>query len=180
MKWLKYTLVGILTLVVLFVVIGKFLPNEWQVSRSITINAAPAQIYPYIADLKKWPLWSPWTSESDKTLVYTYEGPDSGVGAKQNWTSESMGKGWLQIREANPETGIQLELFIDMGRFQSNIQGTIALEAIGSETKVTWTDKGDSGNSLVRKWFSILMDPIMGREFNQGLQKLKQVVESSK
>lgn len=181
MKFLKYTLIGVVTLIALFVLIGNFLPNEWEVSRKTTIMAKPEQIYPYIADLRQWQQWSPWTTKTDPSLVYTYEGPEMGVGAKQNWTSDSMGKGWLQIREADPQTGIKLELFMDMGRFQSTLQGQIAFAAEGSEsTVVTWTDKGDSGNNIIRKWFNLCMDPMMGSQFEEGLSNLKALAESKK
>ncbi len=170
-------LLGILAAV--FVVGGMVVPSLWQVSRSTIIAKNPEAIYPYLASLKKWEQWSVWTQENDPTLVYTYEGPESGKGAKQHWTSKKMGSGWLEITEANPETGIVYTLFIDMGRFQSTIQGSIKLEGGGTYTKLTWSDHGDAGENLLKKWMNMIMDPMLGRQLETSLVRLKTLIEKT-
>ena len=49
--------------------------------------------------------WTPWNSQLDPTLVYTYEG-EPGVGFRSRWTGEKAGKGTLEITSAEPGRGI--------------------------------------------------------------------------
>ncbi len=166
-------------LAAVFAVGGMVVPSLWQVNRSTIIAKNPEAIYPHLASLKAWEQWSVWTKAQDPTLVYTYEGPESGVGAKQHWTSEKMGAGWLEITEASPESGIVYTLFIDMGHFQSTIMGKIQLERTGISTKVTWSDHGDAGDNLVKKWMNMIIDPMLGKQLETSLAHLKALIEKS-
>lgn len=175
----KKVFLGIGAVLVLIVVVGLLLPREWTVERSIVIAAKPEAIHTYVADFKKWPMWSPWSAEQDSSMTYTYEGPETGMDAKQSWTSKNMGSGWMKIVEANPMTGIRYDLFIDMGRFQSNLTGGLSYEPAENGTKVTWRDHGDNGYNIVKRYFGLMMDSHMGKELDKGLSKLKQVVEAT-
>jgi len=180
MKALKNILIAVAALVVLFIVVGLFLPNTWEVSRSATMSAGKERIYDSVANLSKWLEWSPWNDTKDASLVYTYEGPEEGEGAQQNWTSEKMGTGWLKLTKAHPETGISYDLFIDMGRFQSTLHGEIAFETVGDQTKVTWTDRGENGNNIIKKLLmSLSMKSMLGKDMELALQKIKEIVEKT-
>ena len=178
MKILKTIALSLVVIVALLAIIGLFLPSKWESSVSLNMNASSEQIYTYVANLKKWQEWSPWNTDQDPTLTYTYTGPEVGVDAQSNWTSKSMGTGWLKITKADPMTGVNYDLFIDMG-FESTLQGSIAFEKYGDMTKVTWTDKGDNGNNIILKWMSLLMRPMMKGQLNAGLTKLQEVVTAS-
>jgi len=180
MKALKNILITVAALVGLFIVIGLFLPNTWEVQKSVTMAASKENIYEHVANLAKWLEWSPWNDTKDTSLKYTYEGPEIGAGAQQNWTSDKMGTGWLKITEANPEKGINYDLFIDMGRFQSNLHGEMAFETVDGQTKVTWTDRGENGGNIIRKWMALSMGSMLGKDMEEGLNKLKQIVEATK
>lgn len=177
MKVLKNISIAIAVLVALFIVVGLFLPSKWEVSRSLTMTASKERIYQQVANLQNWLNWSPWTGEEDKSLVYTYSGPEEGVGAQQNWTSEKMGNGWLKVVKAEAQSGVDYELFIDMGRFQSTLNGQMSFETVGDQTKVVWTDTGDSGNNLIKRWMSLGMNSMLGKDLDKGLAKLKELVE---
>ncbi len=171
MRILKILSNIVLILAGVYIAGGFLISPEWSVSRSIAIDANPEKIYPFVSNFKEWEKWSPWNE--DKTLKYSYQGPEEGVGAKQNWTSEKMGKGWMQLSEANPQTGIAYDFFIDMGRSQSSLQGKMDFTRQDNKTLVTWTDKGDSGKSFVKRWMSLLIKPMLGKDMNKGLANLK-------
>ena len=108
---MKIVQAGSLLLIVLAavcVVGGMAVPSLWQVSRSTIIAKRPEAIYPYLASLKKWEQWSVWTKKKDPTLNYVYEGPEIGAGARQRWTSQKMGDGWLEITEAHLEKALRI------------------------------------------------------------------------
>lgn len=178
MKVIKIASRLALAFVVLFFAIGFFLPSKWEVSRTVLMPANSETIYAYTADLKKWTEWSVWTKKQDPSLEFTYEGPDSGIGAQQNWTSDNMGKGWLKILQANQDTGLAYDLFIDMGSFQSTIHGRMTFESKDNQTLVTWADNGDSGNNILKKWMNLMMDSMLGKELETSLNNLKTLVGS--
>jgi len=177
MKILKNVALTLVVIVALMAVIGFFLPSKWETSASMSMKAPCDRIYPHVADLKKWQGWSPWTTEKDPTLTYTYTGPESGVDAQSNWTSKSMGTGWMKITKADSMSGVTYDLFINMG-FESTLQGSIGFEKDGDMTKVTWTDKGDAGNNIIMKWMALFMGSTMKGELESGLAKLKGLVEA--
>lgn len=179
MRALKILLTVILILGVIFVIGGWLIPSEWRVSRSITIQATPEKIYPYLSNFKQWERWSPWNASKDATLNYTYTGPKQGRGAKQSWTSEKMGAGWMQLTQANPETGVTYDLFIDMHGSQSQLHGKIDLirHANGQSTLVTWTDTGNVGPSFVKRWMSLMIKAMLSRDIGTGLAGLKSISE---
>lgn len=180
MRSLKLVFKGLLLLTGFFIAGGYFIPAQWAESRAIAIHASAEQIYPMVSNFKNWEKWSPWNSHKDASLQYSYWGPEEGVGAKQSWSSEKMGKGWMQFTSATPETGVVYDLHIDMGRSQTQLQGTIAFTPNGDETIVTWTDKGDSGSSFVKRWMSLLIKVMLGKDLEKGLSNLKALVETGK
>lgn len=164
-------------LIAAFFIGGLLIPKEWSVSRSVTIQASPEKIYPFISDFKEWDKWSPWNATKDPSMQYSYSGPETGVGAKRSWTSEKMGTGWMELTTADPQTGISYDLFIEMGNEKTKLHGIIALQATGNETQVTWTDQGSTGNSFKRRWLSLMLKQILGKDLESGLNQLKTVVE---
>lgn len=177
MRILKFLLNILFVLVVVFIIGGFFIPADWTVSRSTMMHASAEQIYPFVSNFKTWEKWAPWNSSKDASLKYSYEGPETGVGAKQSWTSDKMGNGWMQFTASDPQTGVAYDLFIDMGSMQSSLHGNIAFSHEGDGTRVTWTDKGNSGKSFVRRWMSLMLKPMLGRDFDTGLAALKAMVE---
>jgi hypothetical protein len=180
MKIIKFLFGLLIVAAIAYFAIGYFLPNDWQVSRTIMIHRSPDVIYPYVANLKKWPEWSPWGKEADPTLEYTYEGSRMGEGSQQNWTSQKMGKGWLRINEADPLTGISYDLYIDMNDMKSQLKGRIAFANIGgASTQVTWTDFGSADGTILKRWMAQLIRFMLGRQLDEGLLKLKMIVETN-
>lgn len=173
-KWLLI-IIGIL--IAVFVIGGFMIPKEWTVSRSITIDAPPEEVYAPIADLRRWQEWSAWTLDSDPTQVYTYDCPEPGVGCKWSWTSENMGTGNLTIVKGDSARGVTYELFLDMSGMQSTMIGEIAFRERDGTTTVTWTDRGNSENNLIKRWMSLMIGKMLGDELDFGLNNLKTLVE---
>ena len=56
--------------------------------------------------------------------------------------------------------------------------GAIMLEAGGENTKVTWSNEGDLGANPINRYFGLMMDRMMGPDFEEGLNNLKRAVEA--
>jgi len=176
MKFLKWVIGGLLGLVAVMAVIGMFLPGTFKVTRS-TVVAAPAEkIYPLIAEPKRWKDWSVW-NQRDPAMTITYSGPESGVGAVWEWKSQSEGDGRMTFTAADPGKRAEFDLFFP--DFGTTSKGQLLLTPEGSGTRVTWTMNGDMGKNPLFHWMALMMDGMVGKDFDAGLANLKALAEKT-
>ena len=173
---MKTVLKGLLYLVVLlavvFVIGGFLLPARTHVERSITIERPPGEVHAILDSYKRFNEWSPWY-DIEPTAKYSYSGPESGVGATMNWEGAKVGKGSQRITESVPQLKVVNTMDLD-----GNVAlGTFSLQAQGTGTRVTWALDSEHGNNLVSRWFGLLLDSMVGKDYDKGLAKLKAVVE---
>lgn len=161
--------------VVLGAVVAAALPREWKVTRSIVIAAPPAKIHPWLADLKRWQDWSPWTRALDPQLRNIYEGPPDGAGAKWSWLGPKLGRGTIAIVECDEARGLSLELRIESDDVNAHAELTYAVE--GEATRVTWVDHGTL--PPLAGLFRGTVERELGARFDSGLAKLKQLAEAN-
>jgi hypothetical protein len=177
MNFFMRLLFGLVLIVAALVGISFFLPTEWKVERSITINASPEKIYPLIANLNTgWPQWSAFDA-AYPDAVYTPAGTEEGLGAIRSWTSTSMGDGSQTIVKADATEGIEFDL--TMIKYGSTLRGQILFTPVEGGTLVRWIDVGQTGNNPISRWMGLFMDRMMGEMFEQSLQNLKNLSESA-
>jgi effector-binding domain-containing protein len=177
MKILKRILIVLLILIGLLLVISLFLPSKVHVERSIVIKAPANVVFAQVNSLKNWNNWSPWMKKDPK-MVSTYEGPESGVGSKSNWTSEvhDVGKGNMSITESHPDSMIKVHMEFT-GRGGADASFLFAKDSGG--TKVTWSFDNDMGWNLPGRYAGLMMDKWLGPDFENGLKELKTVSEKA-
>jgi carbon monoxide dehydrogenase subunit G len=174
MRVLKVIAIGIIAFSVLVFGIGAFLSKDFHVERSIEIDAPPEKVFAHVNSLKKWGAWSPWLAR-DPSIQNTYSGPDEGVGASVSWTSEGSGSGSQTIVASEPPSRIETQLdFGEMGQPTADWR----FEPNGSGTTVTWGMTGSATGPL-GGYFASMMDGMLGPDYEDGLARLKKVVESS-
>lgn len=172
MKILKFIGVGILFLIVLFFGIAWFIPSQVHVERAIVIPSSSEIVFNQVNDLRKWKHWAPW-QRMDPNMVITYEGFLSGEGASYSWTSNKVGSGKLTITESHPNRYIATDLdFAEEGK----ATGYYRFEPVEGGTKVTWAFETNMGKNPVAKYVGLFMDSMVGNDFEQGLQNLKNYV----
>ncbi|PCJ89113.1 MAG: hypothetical protein COA57_02555 [Flavobacteriales bacterium] len=171
---MKKFLIVLLVIVVILGLVTLVLPSEISVERSALINASPSTVFEEVNVLKNWDHWSPW-KEKDPTIKNTYSSvPETGVGSWTKWTSEEEGGGKLTILESEEPTHIKNQLdFEGMG----TSYGEWDFKATENGTEVTWSFTGDMGY-LGRIFPGLLMDGMIGPEFEKGLANLKEHCES--
>jgi hypothetical protein len=158
---------------VVVVGIGAILPKDFAVERSIEIDASPEAVFDEVSSLRKWDAWSPWIAR-DPSIRNTYSGPEAGVGAMVTWTSEKSGDGKQMITLSERPTRLETTLdFGDMG--QPNAYWTF--EPSGKGVKVTWGLSGATSGPL-GGYFARMMDDWVGADYEDGLARLKEVVEA--
>jgi len=170
-------IVAVVALVVIgFVIVAALQPADFRISRQTTIAAPPAAVFPHVNNLSKWRAWSPWEG-LDPNLKRTYEGPASGEGASYAWVGNSqVGEGRMTITESKTNQLVRLRLEF-LKPFQATNQTEFTFEPTGGRTAVTWSMTGK--HTFMGKAMSLVMnmDRMIGKNFEDGLDKLKAVTE---
>ncbi|MEO8365640.1 MAG: SRPBCC family protein [Pseudoxanthomonas sp.] len=174
MKLLKW-LLTVLLLMGVALMGGLLLPGNSHLQRSVVIERPPAEVFAALNSFQRFTEWSPW-SDLDRDAIYTYSGPLTGVGAKMAWTgNSSIGSGSQQIIKSTPDRSIVNAL--DVGGSQATAGYLLVAESSG--TRVTWSMDSAHGYNPVKRWFgALLLDRVVGKDYEKGLAKLKSVLES--
>ena len=148
----------------------------FTVERSTTIAATPDRIFESLIDFHNWVDWSPWEG-IDPNMARTYSGPDAGVGTVYEWEGiRKVGKGRMEITGADAPKDLEIKLdFIKP--FKASNTTVFTLDAIGDDTRLTWTMTGPK--TLLSKIMGIFMsmDKLVGKDFEKGLAQLKTIAE---
>lgn len=177
---LTYILIGVGALVALFAVIVTLQPSGFRISRSATMAAAPAAAFAQVNDFHNWRAWSPWEG-IDPALQRTYEGPESGPGAVYSWVgNKNVGEGRMTILESKPGESVKIKLdFIKP--FAATNTALFTFQPQANQTDVTWTMEGEKTCFFAKAMhLCINMDKMIGGNFEQGLAKMKSLVEQER
>jgi hypothetical protein len=153
------------------------LPDTFRVQRSITIQAPPEKVFPWMNDLEKGRAWSPW-EKLDPNMKRTHSGPANGKGAVYAWDgNKDVGAGRMEIIESIPPSKVVMNL--DFIRpMEGHNQVEYVLEPQGKATNVTWAMYGPT--PYISKVICVFMnmDKMVGTQFEKGLADLKALVET--
>jgi effector-binding domain-containing protein len=171
---LRKILVIAVVVLALAAVIGLMLPRNIHVQRSITIARPASLIYATVNSFQLFPQWSPWQS-LDPNMRQSTAGAREGVGAKLIWSgNDKVGSGTQVITASTPDQSVASD--IDFGKM-GVAKSTLVLAPQSSSTRVTWMFDIDMGAGPVGRYFGLLMDGMIGKDFDSGLSRLKTLVE---
>ena len=175
MKILRRLAYAILGIIALLVVITFFLPKHAHVERSITINAPASSVFGAVNDLEKWKDWSPWLN-MDPDMKLEYGQTTVGQGASYTWDSkmQNVGTGKMTIAESVPNSIIKTTMNF-APNMDDEMYAQLKFTEVEGQTTILWDFDGDFKGS--GKWFGIMMDKILGPQYEKGLASLKEYVE---
>ncbi len=81
----------------------------------------------------------------------------------------------MTFTAAEPGKRLVYELLI--ADFGTASTGELRLAAQGSATQVTWVINGDMGGNPLFRWMTLMMDGMVGKDFEGGLANLKGLAE---
>ena len=170
LKKIALVLIGLL---IVLLGVGAFLTKDYRVERSIEITASVEVVFSQVNSLKNWEPWSPWLA-NDSTIKNTFSGPAAGEGAKVSWTSEKSGGGTQLITQSVANSRIETALdFGDMGTATADW----IFESQGDAVRVIWGLSGTAEGAM-GGYFAKMMDGWVGKDYEQGLLRLKEHVEN--
>ena len=175
---MKKLVIGIVAIVVLFGAAGLLLPANVGFERSVSLKAKPEVVYGYLNGFKNFNEWSPWAG-LDPNTQYAITGPETGIGAKQAWTSEdpNVGNGSQEIIAVTPNESIQIRL--EFGGTTTENISTQTITPEGEGSKLVWRMDSALGMNPINRWFgTFLLERFVGPDYEKGLAALKPKVEA--
>ena len=173
---IKRILIGIVALLVLFFVVGFLLPRDVYVERSVEIDASPQQVFAMVNDFQQFNRWQPW-HQIDPETRYVFEGPDTGAGSRMNWYSDhpNVGDGMQEILLSEPYSRVRAALDFGTGGLA---YADYLIDVTDGGSVLTWTLESDMGGNPLGRYVGLMMDGMIGPAYEQGLGKLKEILES--
>ena len=175
MNTLLYIVIAIVLLIVILAIIA---PKNYAVSRDIRIDKPISEVYNYLKFINNQDHWSPW-QERDPDMKKTFTGTDGEVGFISAWESDhkQVGSGEQEIvgLKENEEIATHLRF---LKPFKSESDAYIRVEEANRGTKVTWGFSGNNKFPVSIMMLFMNMDKAVGGDFEQGLSKLKKVLEN--
>ncbi len=171
-----YLLLGLAAIIVAFVLIVALQPAAFTIARQTAINAAPKDVFGYANDLHKFQEFSPFV-DFDPAAKTEFTGPAAGVGAVFKWNGNNKaGQGVMTVIESRPPELVRLRLEF-LRPFKATNTAEFTFKPQGGQTVAIWSMSGK--NNFMGKTFSLCLnsDKMIGREFEKGLAKLKQLCE---
>jgi effector-binding domain-containing protein len=174
---MKKILYVIIAIGVLYIVLALFGKPDVKVERQISISKPAEVIMPKLTDLKFFhDQWSPWT-EKDTAMVTNYSGEPGKIGHKMDWSgNKNVGTGSMEITNIKNDSIIMKLVFKGKGESK----GYYIVSGKDKMTNVTW------GLEMKIPFFArpvmmfMNMDKMMAPDFENGLAKLKKVMEETK
>lgn len=170
-------LIVLAVLVVIFLVVAAFQPEDFRVERSIAISAPAAYAFEQVNDLHKWQEMSPY-AKMDPAAKYIFTGPTAGVNAAMAWAGNSnVGEGKMTITESRPNELIKMRLDFEKP-FKSSCAAEFTFKQSGDQTTVTWAMAGKKIFITKAMGLIVSMDKMIGGQFEDGLATLKKLAEA--
>ena len=151
-------------------------PGDFRVERRLRIAASPDQIWPLVGELRAFNRWNPY-ERKDPLIKGQYAGTASGIGSRYAWESDKVGTGSLEIIGQQPGRAVRMRLDF-VKPFEAHNQAEFALlPTPDGATEVSWRMHGPA--NFMSKVMGVFMDmdKMVGRDFEAGLQNLRQIAE---
>ncbi|MBK7644099.1 MAG: SRPBCC family protein [Planctomycetes bacterium] len=171
MKVMRFALFAVFALFAAVFGYAYFKDSTWRAEGVMVIEAAPEKVLPHVEAPKRWLEWMPWCDPTADGFQASYEGPESGPGARMKWSSTEK-HGELTILSVSPAEGVAYELELD----GSPGRGVVRLEPYGTQTRVHWLYTGDLEGNLFARYFIGFMQKGLMPTLQKGLANLREGV----
>ena len=136
------------------------------------------EVYEYLRYLRNQDHWVKWY-QLDPEMKKTHKGEDGKIGFQSAWESEhkKVGAGQQTITTLDDNKAIYTKLEF-YKPFKSESDAYIRTEKVDdTTTEVSWGFTGEMNPPMNVMLLFMNMDKLVGNDFEEGLAKLKQILE---
>lgn len=153
------------------------LPDSYEVSRSIVIDAKAEQVFPYLNNPTQWEQWNAWNKAYDPTMIRLYGGPMAGTGASQQWNGDKLGQVQMHFTESTPPSQLYYKQQTK-GELYETV-GIFSLEPVTEGTRVVWHQKARIEDTPLERYKGFFRKMRVEQETEQSLLALKGLFEKT-
>ena len=150
----------------LYLLLGVFLPGTWTAQTEARLPARPEVVFPF---LNQPNLWMRWNAVPDSGLEPV--GGTSGVGAGLEWDDPRYGSGRFMIQESRPPRFVQYQVLVEDGAL--TVTGRLELSPDGTGSLLQWTEEGDFGWNPILGYAARGMGDSQREAMEAGLEVLR-------
>lgn len=174
MRIIKKILIFLAALIALLLVAALFIPNDYTVSHTTTINKPQKEVYDYVRMQKNNEKWSTFF-EGDPNIKLTYTGEDGTVGSSQYWNgNDDVGEGSQTITKIDGE---RIDILLHFVRpFEGDNKAASIVKAVDANS-CTFTEEFHGSESYPMNLMNIPFKMMLGSAFEKNGEKLKSVLE---
>ena len=140
------------------------------------VETLPPYLFAQINDLQRMKNWNPY-EKKDPSLKGEFGPTTRGVGASYAWDSDKVATGRMTIVASKPLRQVTLRLDFEKP-FVSTVTTEYTLKPDRGGTQVTWSMQGPANFAHRLMETVFVLDPLIGRDLDQGLSNLKVASES--
>lgn len=149
------------------------------IEKSVIISKPRREVFDYIRHIRNQDHYSVWNMQ-DPNQKTTFSGEDGSVGFIYSWDSQdkNVGAGSQEIKRIVDNELVESELRFERP-MKSVATSTMKIsEASPTQTKVSWSFDGKMKFPL--NILSFVMKGVLGKQLQQGLNNLKNKLESNR
>ncbi len=175
---IKISLIVLALAISAVLVLAATRPDVYTVSRSQLVSAPADKLHAIINTPREFERWSPYAAK-DPQMKNSYSGPASGVGARTDFAGNSqVGTGSVEIiRSTSPGEVAMLLTMREPFAAQNEVLYTLVPQ--GNATQVTWAMTARQPYFAKVIGVFINMDQMIGKDFADGLARLKVLTEKA-
>lgn len=174
MKLVRFCLLPVFLVLAAIFGGGYAIEERWTVLETVSIQATPAEIFPYINEPKRWEEWCSYSKKEGDAFTFSYEGEVAGEGAIATCAGSGSSTRRM-ITSSNPTKGIWLDEVINEA---GSAKAVILFEAKDGATLVSWEHRGSLGPSPILRYFHSMNEEHTQGIFKRSLARLKSLVEA--
>ena len=160
MRLIKGFIISVFVLFLLVLLMGLLLPARTIVSRAANLPAAPASVYPWLAEVQRWPSWM--------------EGLDSNTVSQLNDSVTRIGNMEIRMLQRS-DTLIQTEWITAEGQHHFSIMRLLPADN-GKLCTVQWQFEQKVGWWPWERLGTLLHEKIMGPRLETNLERLREKI----
>lgn len=173
-----YILIGLITFVAFLHAWSK---KDYEISRTILINAPKAEVYAYIRQLKKQDQWIPWFRNNPE-MILRFKGEDGKPGASSYWKGRNRigeGEGIQRITKIRDGKVVEFQLLLLRPYKTLSLSYAGVKEISPEKSRIVWGFKGAHRfpASVIMLFYGL--ERGLGKGIEGGLKNMKTILEKN-
>lgn len=163
----------VIGLIIVLGAVGFFVQKDFEVTRTVTIDADQETVHAVLVDYNQFAKWNPW-ADMDSAMTYEVSGEPGTVGHQYSWKSEDpmVGNGVMTIQDIGDDY-VSIKVSLGDGAYEVASSHTISTTDAGTE--VSWY----AGGSMPYLFAMFAdMETTLGGTYEQGLSNLQGMIET--